>query len=82
MTDAFLVIFARKKYNPLIPRTQEILLCVKVDILQDRLHPGEQKQFKLFERVVLKLSFTSSEILSLKTYVHINLAQPGRIPRW
>lgn len=46
--------FARKKYNPLFQTTQEILECVKEDILQDRLHPGKQKQFKVFDQVVLK----------------------------
>lgn len=41
--------FARKKYNPLFQTTQ-ILEYVK-DILQDTLHPGKQKQLKVFDKV-------------------------------
>ena len=55
MTDDCLVSFARKKYNPLFQTTQEILECVKEDILQDTLHPGKQKQFKVFHKVFDKV---------------------------
>lgn len=54
MTDDCLVSFARKKHNPLFQTTQESLQCVKEDILQDTLHPGKQKQFKVFYKVVSK----------------------------
>lgn len=54
MTDDCLVSFARKKHNPLFQTTQESLECVKEDILQDTLHPGKQKQFKVFCKVASK----------------------------
>lgn len=44
--DLALWVLLGRKIPPLLQTTQETLPCVKEGILQDRLHPGKEKQFK------------------------------------